>query len=145
MDSSESAGAKSETPNHAFAPLVRSMRMASRSDMSDLLRILAKYDEFQSSNSCCTSIGPPAFSVPSWSSNFSLEVEFGEIKTIVQVGHLLPWMLVLISNLFISESSEIMVFILAHSLQTSIFGWFLVDIMSTFFHPVNMSLSLFAW
>jgi hypothetical protein len=53
--------------------------MDSHSDMSDLLVILAKYDEYESSISCCTSDSPLTLSPPSWSSDCSEEDEFGVV------------------------------------------------------------------
>jgi hypothetical protein len=63
-------------------PLVRYDGMDSRSDMSDLLAILAKCDEYKSSISCCTSDSPPTLSPPSWSSDYSHEDEFGVVNTL---------------------------------------------------------------
>jgi hypothetical protein len=63
-------------------PLVRSARMASHSDMSDLLAILAKCDEYESCISCCTSDCPPTFSPPLWSSDCCHEVESGVVDTL---------------------------------------------------------------
>jgi hypothetical protein len=40
-------------------PLVRSVGMDSHSNILDLLAILAKYDEYESCISCCTSDSPP--------------------------------------------------------------------------------------
>jgi hypothetical protein len=63
-------------------PLVRFARMASHFDMSDLLAILTKYDEYESCISCCTSDCPPTFSPPLWSSNCCYEVESGVFDTL---------------------------------------------------------------
>jgi hypothetical protein len=63
-------------------PLVRYDGMDSRSDMSDLLAILAKYDEYDSSISYCTSNSPPTLSPPSLSSDYSQEDEFGVVDTL---------------------------------------------------------------
>jgi hypothetical protein len=43
------------TLRDSHTPLERSARMASHSDMSNLLSILAKCDEYESCISCCTS------------------------------------------------------------------------------------------
>jgi hypothetical protein len=56
--------------------------MASRSDMSELLAILDKCDEFESCSSCCLSSTPLAFSPPSWSSDCRVKVESGEVETL---------------------------------------------------------------
>jgi hypothetical protein len=58
------------------------MGMASRSDMSELLAILDKCDEFESYSSCYSSSTPLAFSPPSWSSDCRVEVESGEVETL---------------------------------------------------------------
>jgi hypothetical protein len=50
--------------------------------MFDLLVILAKCDEHESSISCCTSDSPPTVSPPSWSSDCSEEDEFGVVDTL---------------------------------------------------------------
>jgi hypothetical protein len=55
--------------------------MASRSDMSELLAILDKCDEFESYSSCCSSSTPLAFSPPSWLSDCRVEVESSEVET----------------------------------------------------------------
>jgi hypothetical protein len=52
-------------------PLVRYDGMDSCSDMSNLLAILAKCDEYESSISCCTSDSPQTLSPPSLSSDYS--------------------------------------------------------------------------
>jgi hypothetical protein len=56
--------------------------MASRSNMSELLAILDKCDEFESCSSCYSSSTLLAFSPPSWSSDCRVEVEFGEVETL---------------------------------------------------------------
>jgi hypothetical protein len=56
--------------------------MDSRSDISDLLAILAKCDEYESSISYCISDSPPTLSPPSWSSDYSQEDEFGVVDTL---------------------------------------------------------------
>jgi hypothetical protein len=66
----------------SHTPLVRSARMASHSDMSDLLAILAKCDEYESYISCYSSDCPPTFSPPLWSSDYCHEVESGVVDTL---------------------------------------------------------------
>jgi hypothetical protein len=63
-------------------PLVRYDGMDSRSDMSDLLSILAKCDEYESSISCRKGDSPPTLSPPSLSSDYSQEDEFGMVDTL---------------------------------------------------------------
>jgi hypothetical protein len=63
-------------------PLVRYDGMDSCSDMSNLLAILAKCDEYESSISCCTSDSPQTLSPPSLSSDYSQEDEFGVVDTL---------------------------------------------------------------
>jgi hypothetical protein len=63
-------------------PLVGSMEMASYFDMSELLAILDKYDEFENYSSCYSSSTPLAFSPPSWSSDCRVDVESGEVETL---------------------------------------------------------------
>jgi hypothetical protein len=77
-------GARVEVPlvRDSRIPLVRYDGMDSRSDMSDLLAILAKCDEYESSISCCTSDSPPTLSPPSLSSDYSQEDEFGVVDTL---------------------------------------------------------------
>jgi hypothetical protein len=70
------------TLRDSCTPLVRSARMASHSDMLDLLAILAKCDEYESCNSCCTSDCPPTFSPPLWSSDCCHEVDSGVVDTL---------------------------------------------------------------
>jgi hypothetical protein len=55
--------------------------MVSRSDMSELLAILDKCDEFERCSSCCSSSIPLAFSPPSWSYDCRVEVESSEVET----------------------------------------------------------------
>jgi hypothetical protein len=69
-------------PRDSRIPLVGPTRMAFHSDMSDLLAILAKYDEYESCISCCTSDRPPTLSLPSWSSECSQEAESGVVYTL---------------------------------------------------------------
>jgi hypothetical protein len=56
--------------------------MASHYDMSDLLANLAKYDEYESNSSCCTSNSSPTFSPHSWSLDCNHEVESGMADTL---------------------------------------------------------------
>jgi hypothetical protein len=56
--------------------------MASTSDMSYLLAILAKWDESKSISSCCTSVGPLVDSPHSLLFECGLEVESNEVETL---------------------------------------------------------------
>jgi hypothetical protein len=56
--------------------------MASTSDMSYFLVILAEWVESESTNSCCTSIGPPVDSPHSLLFECGLEVESDEVQTL---------------------------------------------------------------
>jgi hypothetical protein len=56
--------------------------MASRFDMSELLAILEKCDEFERCTSCYSSSILLAFSPPLWSSDCRVEVESGEVETL---------------------------------------------------------------
>ena len=61
--------------------MVRYDRIDSHSKMSNLLAILAKYDEYESSISYCISDSRSTLSPPSWSSKCSEEDEFGVVDT----------------------------------------------------------------
>ena len=63
-------------------PLVRSSRLASHSDMSDLLAILTKCEEYESCDSCSTCDGPATVSPPLWSSDCNHEVDSGVVDTL---------------------------------------------------------------
>jgi hypothetical protein len=56
--------------------------MASTSDMSYLMAILAKWDESESTSSCCISVGPFVDSLHSLLFECGLEVEFDEVETL---------------------------------------------------------------
>jgi hypothetical protein len=56
--------------------------MASTSDMSYLLAILAEWDESESTSSCCTSVGPLVDSPHSLLLECDLEVESHVVETL---------------------------------------------------------------
>jgi hypothetical protein len=56
--------------------------MASRSDMSDLLAILAECDDSEITSSSCTSVGHAIASPLSGSADCSLEIDSSEIETL---------------------------------------------------------------
>jgi hypothetical protein len=62
--------------------MVCSVRMASTFDMSNLLAILAEWDESESTSSCCTSVGPSVDSPHSLLFECGLEVESDVVETL---------------------------------------------------------------
>jgi hypothetical protein len=82
VQNSADAGIEEFKFRSGILSLVRSWRMASRSDLSDLSSTLAECDEFENSSSCCSCVGPVVASPHSWSADCSFEVESGEVETL---------------------------------------------------------------
>jgi hypothetical protein len=63
------------------------VRMASQvlsGDLKNLLVDLSEYSESDCSNTCCSGVGPGVASPVLWSADCSLEVESGEVETLME-------------------------------------------------------------